>query len=420
MNPTSVCYCLASQPSTEPILIPLLLNNTIPSNLTYTITSLSDPPAEISHTIPFSSLSRPLSASESSPKPSLDFEDVDGWALKSSLVRSSAPHHTIPSPERDALEPSQQLYFLPISEIGIVRLTSVLDQDGIPVRLRVRASEMDGIKVLRCPRGGWKREREVHTCLNPSVPENLPLNLAVSGSEPLTVRWYVESGVGAGKKRKDESLGSIRRAEGGDEIVQVPLNVSLLSSGRTSYVLDSVTDSCGNRVDYTAMRDPLDPHHQQRSSMLLPGTTEHWDTVVHTPATVSFSGASGRGEDIRVLEGRKVQLEIRLDGVDFELEEEQRARRAGGKRDSLFTVGVEFSPTSGGEGWEKEVKTSERVVRMEVDQSGTYEIMFIKGKYCEGVVALPSIVSLPFSNLEMYLTSLLCSALSSLNLLLRS
>lgn len=405
LNPASTCYCIPTS-SSEPVLVPLILNNTAPSTLTYTLTSLSDPSVSQSFTIPFTSLVRPSPAL----KTTSDFdEDLEDWALVLSPKPSPpAIHHRLPSSPSPSstlspldLSPSQSLYYLPIKGTGLVQLSSVFDHDGVPVRIRRKrdpSGEWENVRVLRCPQAGFAtREKEVHMCLNPSAPESLSLDLAVSGYEPLSVRWHSATGAGKSRRRMDGRLEGIKRGEGAEDgVIRVPVNASLTEAGRRTFYLDSVVDGCGNEVSYESAdvdvaKDAAAVRGIEPAKRLLPGATGVRDVVVHLPPEVAFAGECGRGEDVRLLRGGKTSLELRLSGVDAEVEEERKARLSGGngRRASLWEIRVKFTPKSG-KGWEREVETSEKTLQLQVDESGTYEVLSIRGKYCEGAVLVPS------------------------------
>lgn len=239
----------------------------------------------------------------------------------------------------------------------------------------------------------------MHRCLNPSAPESLSLDLAVSGYEPLSVRWHEAIGVGKMRGRVEGKLEGIKRGEGfGDGVVRVPVNVSLAEAGRRTFFLDSVVDGCGNEVSYAAIdvdvgKDAVAVRGIEPVKKLLPGALGARDVVVHLPPEVAFAGECGRGEDVRLLKGGKASLELKLSGVDVEVEEERKARLAGlggkGRRTPLWKLRVRFTPVSG-KGWEREVETSEKTLQLQVDESGTYEVLSVRGKYCEGAVLVPS------------------------------
>jgi len=473
LNPLSTIYCRHASSSSrsllpgghhkaDPTLIPLVFNNTVPAKVTYTLTSFDDPPTSHQVTVPASSLVRHAhpshhrnrgdasSSSSSSTQNNLDDELAlaSEWALVPASS-SSNPHggasgkgaspqhalrHRLPSdgpaaasaPDKSdpfGLAPSESLYYLPVSALGLVRLDSVVDKDGHSVRIRRKraitaastasagsadpgavALAFEEVRIVRCPSAGFdlgatRSADEEHRCLVPNagLPESWPLGLAVSGSEPLSVRWHARVGDPQRGVRKDETLDGIvggGDGSGGDDVVPVPMNVSLAQAGRTTYYLDAVVDAYGNEVTYDLARASALPVGTTKDKApsasrnkalphLLPGTVTSRSVVVHRPPEVAFVGECAKGDDVHLLEGGRKKLQLRLQGVDDDL-------RAG---DGAFDVQVRFSPAAQGvEGWTRLVKTQTARAEVEVDQAGTYEVVGVKSKHCTGAVLVPNTV----------------------------
>lgn len=496
LNPLSTIYCRhASSPSTstsgglsnllphhhksgEPTLIPLVLNNTVPSKVLYTLTSFDDPPTSHQVTVPASALVRHAhpshhrnrgdgSASSSSSTTQSNLDDELALASEWALVPSSSHgagakgakgspgqqplRHRLPSSDGgpgspaqhrpDAsdpfgLAPSESLYYLPVVATGTVRLDAVLDKDGHAVRIRRKrapssagagaaggeegavALAFEETRIVRCPSAGFdvgagggaargEEEEEEHRCLVPNagLPESWPLGLAVSGAEPLSVRWHSRAGDPERGARRDETLegivgaaaaGTGARATDSDVVVPVPMNVSLAHAGRTTYYLDAVVDAYGNEVLYdVARRAGASTHdHAARGSTsqphLLPGTVARRSVVVHRPPEVAFVGECAKGEDVHLLEGGRKKLEVRVQGIEDDL-------RAG---QGAFEVQVRFEPepaagSGATKGWTRLVKTRTARAEIEVDQAGRYEVVGVKSKYCSGAVLVPNTVRSP-------------------------
>lgn len=473
LNPLSTIYCRHASSSSrsllpgghhkaDPTLIPLVFNNTVPAKVTYTLTSFDDPPTAHQVTVPASSLVRHAhpshhrnrgdasSSSSSSTQHNLDDELAlaSEWAL-APASSSSNPHggasgkgaspqhalrHRLPSdgpaaasaPDKSdpfGLAPSESLYYLPVSALGLVRLDSVVDKDGHSVRIRRKraitaastasagsadpgavALAFEEVRIARCPSAGFdlgatRSADEEHRCLVPNagLPESWPLGLAVSGSEPLSVRWHARVGDSQRGVRKDETLDGIvggGDGSGGDDVVPVPMNVSLAQAGRTTYYLDAVVDAYGNEVTYDLARASALPDGTTKDKApsasrnkalphLLPGTVVSRSVVVHRPPEVAFVGECAKGDDVHLLEGGRKKLQLRLQGVDDDL-------RAG---DGAFDVQVRFSPAAQGvKGWTRLVKTQTARAEVEVDQAGTYEVVGVKSKHCTGAVLVPNTV----------------------------
>ncbi|GAA5967177.1 hypothetical protein JCM11641_000463 [Rhodosporidiobolus odoratus] len=428
LNPLSTIYCrhpssvLPKHSSPEPTLIPLIFNNTVPSKLTYTLTSFDDPPKSNQHTLSASALvsHKPhhhlrLHSQKGGAQRAISNAEDDDAALASewSLVPSSsspgageeqqqALRHRLPtdsSPSSPSpsdpfnLSPSETLYYLPISDIGSIQLDSILDTEGHAIRIRRKRSPSAAVgekaafeqtRILRCPVAGFKlaagEESEEHRCLSPSAPggggalggsQSFPLGLTVSGQEqPLKVRYHSREGDAERGLKKDEALeGIVGGVEGsGEDLIPVPLNVTLSRPGRTTFYLDAVTDGVGNEITYSGS--------SSGSAPLVPGTLASRSVVVHTPPSVAFVGDCAKGEDVSLLHGGKKTLQMRLSGVE---------------QGETSEVEVRFTPTGEGKGgWTRKVETKGAKAEIEVSQEGTYEVVGVGSRWCEGVVLVPN------------------------------
>ncbi|BGP23493.1 nucleoporin Pom152 [Rhodotorula toruloides] len=430
LNPLSTIYCrhLSRSSKSDPTLVPLVLNNTVPSKVTYTLTSFDDPPTSHQYTIPASSLvrhSHPSQRHRGGEPTILSKEDDElalaaEWSLVPSSQRSTsqALRHRLPSdssPPRPSssdpfgLSSTETLYYIPISSTGSLRLDSVLDKDGHTVKIRRKratspppssgaaapdagtvALAFEETRIVRCPSAGfslaptalgYQGQEEEHRCLVPNqgVAESWPLGLVVSGSEPLSVKWHSREGDAEKGFRREEALEGIVHAESGNEIVPVPVNVSLSRPGRTTFYLDSVKDGYGNEISYV---DVGKSRH-----LLIDETIPSRSVVVHRPPEIVFIGDCAKGEDVHLLKGGKKRLQMRLSGIDEELAE----TRSAGAEGPRFKVQVKFTPEEAGKkGWTRMITTGGARAEIEVDSAGTYEILSVKSKYCDGAVLVPN------------------------------
>lgn len=229
------------------------------------------------------------------------------------------------------------------------------------------------------------------------------MGLVVAGYEPLSVKWNVHSGIG--RWGKLETLEGIRKGEkdgAGADVINVPLNVDLGEPGTKKYSIETVVDGCGNEVSYSLEESEEKGEVAALATKLLPGTFESRTIVVHSLPEVAFAGACGRGEDVRLLQGSKAVLELKLGGVGTDVAEERRANGGTTGQQPLWKIAVRFTPETGKPAWTRDIETSETSLRIEAEESGLYEIVGITGKWCEGVILVPSTVStftipLPFS-----------------------
>ncbi|BGP14548.1 hypothetical protein JCM10213_001897 [Rhodosporidiobolus nylandii] len=420
LNPLSTIYCRhpSSKHTAEPTLIPVIFNNTSPAKLTYTLTSFADPPQSQQYTVPASQLVRHQahhlphhrSGAGGSAHRAISNAQEDDAALASawSLVPSSSSSGSASSGEQHALRhrlpadvaaaadaaskdpfklsPTETLYYLPIRELGRVRVDSAVDTSGHAIRIRRKrapttaaagagGSAFEETQIIRCPTAGFAlggSEREEHRCLSPSASfggaEAFPLGLTVSGqAQPLKVRYHSRDDDSHRGTKKEEVLEGIVGPSEGE--IPVPLNVSLTRAGRTTFYLDAVTDAVGNEVSYTSSAAPL-----------LEGTLASRSVVVHRPPEVAFTGDCARGDDLPLLVGGKRTLQLRLTGVD--------AVAAKGDKSE---VDVRFTPAEEGKkGWTKTVETTGQRAEIEVSDAGVYEVVGVRSRWCEGAVLVPN------------------------------
>lgn len=408
----------------EPILVPLVLNNTVPSKLTYTITDFLDSTSKQTFAVPASTLIRQSHrhsghADDSHLSP--EDEGLPSWALVPASPAAKPPRHRVPhqsgsspSSGRDDpldLSPTESLYYLPVAQTGLIQLESVLDSDGIPVRIR-RKRAADGVngwettRIVQCPRAGFERRldraAETHRCVSGVRPESWSLELAVAGLEPLALKW--SSSVDGGRKKFDGLEGivvgpksDVAPTESG--IIRVPMNVSLDKPGRTQFQLESVVDGCGNTVSFATDSDNASPspsdsrqlvlgalkHKKARASPLLPGMLDSRSVVVHRPPEVAFVGACGRGEDVKLLKNGKSKLDLRISGIEQELKTSGHAAQ--------WKVKTRFTPEDGGKVKESEHASKGALLNVEASEPGTYEIVDISSNWCSGIVLVPNTVS---------------------------
>ncbi|GAA5975583.1 hypothetical protein JCM10908_005209 [Rhodotorula pacifica] len=445
LNPLSTVFCRHASRKSDPTLVPLIFNNTAPAKVTYTVTTFDDPPRSHTVTVPASSLVRrahPALHRRDAASTS-DQDDERALASEWSLAPSSPSsqqvlRHTLPdeqTPSRDksdpfGLSPSESLYFLPITTIGSIRLDSIVDSDGHPIRIRRKrtaaAASVDAAaeagalvrayeetRILRCPTAGFSLSTDVlgyagaeeeHRCLAPNqgVPESWPLGLVVSGTEPMSIRWYSREGdEHRGARKEGELAGIVGSSSAGSlssAIVPVPLNASLSRPGRTTYYVDSVKDAAGNTVSYSG----------DSKSPLIEGTVPSRSVMVHRPPEVAFIGDCARGEEVHLLRdkirNKSRKLQLRLSGIDEELQD---ARARGNAAE--FHVDVRFVPEadSNERGWTKTIQASSARAEFDVDQPGTYEIVDVNSEFCAGAVLVPnscSVVVQPVPTLETSFT----------------
>ncbi len=390
LNAPQSCYCIPNPSSTtaQPILLPILLNNTSPSQLTYTLSPLPGHAFEPRRvTVLAKNLVRPSRPRRDPNAGQLVDEELPAWlsgVVQPSSAAGAAPalRHQLPGapPDPNELSASQSIVYLPVTDLGVVHLVGMLDADSRPVRIR-RTKANEGVKVVACPEAGFAtRETQVDTCLVPgAVPETKPLGLEVRGFEPLEVHWSVTAGQGQAQRTKRDKLAGIRNGHGAVERrIPLPVNATLNSAGTQVFTLESVKDACGNQVNFPPDKVP--------EKGLLPDTTHSRAFTVHPPPAVVFGGACGRGQDISLLVGGKSSIEVRVNRIQDELAARAKAREDGRKReDEKYTVRWRWTGLDG-QSEDHTLTTSAANAAFTVDKAGEYELTSIEGKYCKATV----------------------------------
>ncbi|KAI0785502.1 hypothetical protein BC629DRAFT_1593962 [Irpex lacteus] len=418
LNPYSQTFCIASPG--ESILVPLLLNNTNPTGIRYTLTPLGYDEsgngngggggnAKAVGKVDRVDLSaKDLKAIEASRQESLQVARVAASAKRDAEDDDEYDYDDDEDSEEDedsdtsrqggksSLQRSQTLVHLRINKPGIVRLERVMDTSNVEARLVFPAE----LSVVPCPSASFSSsssssalssEHSVR-CAAPGLTsgsgEELELNIDVYGVPPLSLRWHkdvngrrepfmvegIEGGDAhsAGSNRRLGAVTSSRRPEQ----LSVPLTVSLDALGRHSYVLESVTDALGNTVQVQGGNDEKGK-----------GKTTRSVDVLKRPS-VSFRHC-GPGNPAALLIGSDTGLTIDARSAD--------------SLDCPLDVQVKYTPPSNDEllvsgskklkAWVKTLHTQENKteVGFRANAPGEYAITKVQGRYCEGDVESPDV-----------------------------
>jgi nucleoporin POM152 len=282
---------------------------------------------------------------------------------------------------------------LEASHPGVVRLERILDKNEMDVRLYRREAI-----VVQCPRASFlsPSSRKPDRC----VGEAENLGLVVQGLAPLKLDYERQSrGV-----KKSVSIPGITQTGftsplllqhqqsggGGDpsqqlalartddyswaasQRIELPVNISLNAPGTETFQLESVTDGCGNRVDFGALRDAGAPMPDR--------ILDSRSVVVHPRSQVSFVDCDP-SEPVPLLRGKGAALKIRVKAGD----------------DPVWDAAVQYTPASEAKGRTaadlRHYSLSDKLTTITVKDPGTYEIVEMTGKVCPGDVQAPSTVS---------------------------
>jgi nucleoporin POM152 len=405
LNPYSQRFCLDA--SSNSVLVPILLNNSNPTSLRYTITPLGHTEAS-GGKIEFVTLSaRDLKAIENARlerlrvtkttkqeyyDDSTDDYDDDYANNESRDAPSSLPR----------LQKTQSIVHIRLSKPGTIHLKGVSDPSGVDARI----SYPPDITIAPCPRaqfvdGDALTRGDNIKCAAPGLntlgeDKDVPLTLSIFGVPPLSLKWFKEINgrreyfIVEGIATEHVSLTEPSRPlYSPPQEVRVPLTVSAEAFGIHTYVLESVTDALGN-LEYLSSGPPakhadLSPESHSKISRSL--------RVLHRP-TMAFKGCGPQKPASHRI-GSNVSLVIDTQEAD--------------DLDSPWNVKVQYQPPTDESGksinkrlrpWQQTIQTqsSNRDLTIEADSPGDYTIIDIRGKYCEGDVLSPetcTVVELP-------------------------
>lgn len=407
-NPS--CFCLDAANVKAELSLPVLFTNAEPHLLSYSITPLEGARIEeqqiVNVTIPKNDLVR-ISGEHSAvhareDRLDLELEDADG---EDSIDQSSAIRQSEAAVEKDLvrkgdrslLKPekaaaTEMIYNLPIRGVGRIRLERVMDRSLYDVRL-----SRSEVVVVECPRLGFigqgasdaGRPSKSQSGMRHYCPEEPgEVDVWVKGTAPLELRYrrkrlspsslpeeqFTISHISASNqgqsssRDEDESdtsaavgkghRGRGRAAFGAFSPTNVTLPITLDTSliGKRSYVLEEVSDACGNTFE---VGSKADANH-------IRGVN------VHTRPIITFEGC-GQQKPIELLQGGPAKnLAVKVSGGEAEEE-------------GPFEAMVKFEGTNGQQ-WTRTISFAQRQTSLVVEQPGTYTLEAVQGSYCAGEV----------------------------------
>ena len=360
LNPEGYKFCLA--PSSDSVLIPILLNNTSPASIRYTLIPLGSQPSE-AQTIDVSS--RELRGIEQAREASLQ------------LTRPSTNHvadeydeyddddeDDLPYSRQSSLQKTQSLAHIRLSKPGRIRLERVLDSHNIEARLGF-VSEM---VVAPCPQAQFISERFQETRCIGQEPE-VQMTLDITGVPPLSLRWfktingksenYLVEGIQGNEDSPHNNQPGYLPAP---QNLRVPLSVMLDKVGSHIYGLEEITDAVGNAIRV----DSATGHATD---------TMRTFNVLRKPS-VSFKNC-GPGNPTSVLIGSEAPLTIGTNDADI--------------LDAPWEMVLKYLPPSSQSKGDKRFKPWQKTFRTEDTKTGLiipasapgeYTIMQANGKVC--------------------------------------
>ncbi|ESK90932.1 nucleoporin [Moniliophthora roreri MCA 2997] len=383
LNAGGHSFCLPS--SSDSVLIPVLLNNTNPIHLTYSITPLGHHKQTVER-VELSS--RDLKAIEQAriealqvarPSTSNDAEDEYDEYDDDSPSSNDNTHSN--------LQKTQSLVHIKLSKPAIVRLERVIDASNVEARLVIPSEAL----VVPCPKAEFVPQ--MHSaddiyCLGQDP--DVELLMDISGVPPLSLRWsrsingrketFLVEGIEGSHSEKhprpyDDDISSTvnvhgkrTRAVAVPEQLRVPLTVSLDSAGAHMYALEEVMDAVGNVVIV-----PSDARIEKDTKAVQSFR------VLQRPA-MSFKFCSP-GNPTPLLIGQQAQLAVAANEVDL--------------MDAPWSVELKYRPPVDNEkklkAWKKTISSegSKRELTIAASAPGEYTLTSVRGKYCNGDILAP-------------------------------
>ncbi|KAI0778735.1 hypothetical protein BD413DRAFT_465706 [Trametes elegans] len=403
LNPYGETFCLPT-PNSH-VLIPVLLNNTTPNSVKYTLTPLA-----------YSESSRSAGKIEHLELSTKDLRAIEQSRVEYlQLVRAAAAkkdHDEYDEYDDDeeedqtlsnghGLQKTQDLTYIRLNKPGTLRLERVIDHSNVDARLVFP----NDITVVPCPRAEFTPESMTQVedirCATPRLVsgagEELQLEIEIFGVPPLSLRWTRE----VGSRRESFMVEGIegpehehpmhpsddRRVSSGQRVptqVKVPLTVLLDALGTHTYVLESVTDALGN-VAYAGQHSDstANPTGKGVTAQDLARATTRSVSVLRRPG-VSFKHC-GPGHPDSLLIGSEAPLTISTQDADTQ--------------DAPWDVTVRYDPpTEEGGKPSKRYKTWTRTLKTQAERKeltlranapGEYTITGVRGQHCEGDVLSP-------------------------------
>lgn len=400
LNPFAQTFCIASP--NQHILVPVLLNNTNPAGLKYTLTPLGY--IEDASTQDKSKAVGKIERGELSAK---DLKAIEHARQESLQVARSTASAKRDSDEYDdyedddeeeevlapyghsSLQKSQTLIHVRVTKPGILRLEQVMDSSNVEARLVYPTD----IPIVPCPRASFSDASAVPQgrnvrCAAPGLRsgagEELEMKIDIYGVPPLSLRWYrdingkQEPFMVEGIEEEDRHVaasGDKRRLAGAGrrapQQLSIPLTATLDSLGTHTYVLESVSDALGNIVSAGA------------SSGTSHDQTTRTVSVLRRPS-VSFKYCDP-GHPSPLLIGSDTRLMLGVKDAD--------------EADGPWDIDVKYTPAVDEsdpkakkvQPWKKTMTTEpfERDIILRAIAPGEYSVTGVKGQYCEGDVLSP-------------------------------
>jgi nucleoporin POM152 len=390
LNPNGLTYCLA--PPGNSILIPVLLNNTTPLNVRYSLLPLGYTDGEpLDNVENFELNAKDLKAIEKARVESLplvrqasfqqrDSDEYDEYDDDDEVAETQNAHST--------LQKSQSLTHIRITKPGRLRLLRVLDMSNTEARI-LHPTE---IVVAPCPHVQFvddatpSQGHDVH-CAGQNT--DLELIIDIHGVPPLSLRWsmsvngrkehFLVEGIEGGHDHREHSPHSVvalKQSDKGDvpQDLKIPLAISLDAPGRHEYALEEVIDGLGNIIPvnpevHTSIHPDSEKNGLDRRTGMVNSKIIRSLVVLRRPA-MSFKHC-GPGSPTPLLVGSEAPLVISAKDADL--------------LDAPWEVILKYQPEDNSrrpKPWKKTLKTlqDEMELSFMANAPGEYTILGVKGK----------------------------------------
>ncbi|KAG8897050.1 hypothetical protein FRB99_008481 [Tulasnella sp. 403] len=398
LNPPHMSFCL-SPPHNE-VLVPILLNNSRPNFIEYSISPLGDKSPKMHHRLyskdlvriekqwreyyedARSSLAYHSASSDGFSKNNVfggrsstedepydeEYEN-DNYNKQSASAEDEkqASEHRAPrrlsSQERQfysiPLQPTQSIIHISVTRPGVVRLESMSVGNS---NFRITPAE---VVVVTCPSARFEVPQGSQALKRQEcVGTTRELSIVAEGVAPLKLKWHKD----VNGRREDFIAEGI---EGNPEATNIPLSqnitipisVPLSTLGKHRYAIDSLIDGVGNTFDV--------------GSAVSNQNSRSVDVVRRS--SVSFRNCRST-QSIDLLKGSEARLVLAL----------------GSDGDPVKSVTLQYVPPIGYSAppYEKAYSPrseTDRELSVTVKQPGTYTILAVNGKECRGDVLSPEV-----------------------------
>jgi nucleoporin POM152 len=408
LNPEGQTFCLADASSS--VLIPVLLNNTTPTTLRYSLTPLGSGGRAESYDLSSRDLKlieaarlEGLALTRASPTPSADdYEDYDDDEDDDEQTSSST------------LQKTQSLAHIRLTKPGVLRLERIIHSSSVDARVVYSTA----LTVAPCPRASFVDDpvlTQGKSIRCAGADPDLDLAIDIHGVPPLSLRWSKEvnghqesftvEGIEAGHRTHGHGSKEVtdQHKEAGNkgsevergipQSLQVPLTVAVDTIGTHVYTLESVTDGLGNLVHLTSQSSALslaDVSTSSKTRRLL---------RVLKRASTAFKGC-GPGSPAALPIGGDATLTISTKDSD--------------EVDAPWEITLQYQPAIQEDGrvnpklkpWTKVITADaeHKDAHFRARTPGDYIITSVRGKQCEGDVLSPDVckvVEMPYPTAEI-------------------